>query len=83
MEDVIHHGLEGHRRIGEAKEYHQGFVQPLVSYKGSLPLVTGFDPNIVVSPSNIKLCEERGTLELIYHLSDQRQWIAIFDGDHV
>ncbi|KAF9800026.1 hypothetical protein IEO21_10453 [Rhodonia placenta] len=70
MENIIHHRLEGRGGIGEAEEHHQGFVQPLVSYKGGFPLVTGFDPDVVVSPSNIELGEERGTAELIHHLGD-------------
>ncbi|KAF9799044.1 hypothetical protein IEO21_10626 [Rhodonia placenta] len=83
MEDVIHHRLEGGGGIGEAEEHHQGFIQFPVSHKGRLPLVTGFDPDIVISPSDIELGEERGTAELIHHLGDQRQGVAIFDGDRV
>ncbi|KAF9794510.1 hypothetical protein IEO21_11184 [Rhodonia placenta] len=83
MEDVIHHGLEGRGGIGEAEEHHQGFIQSPVSHKGGFPLITGFDPDIVVSPSDIELRKERGTVELIYHLGDQRQGVAIFDHDRV
>ncbi|KAF9799819.1 hypothetical protein IEO21_10499 [Rhodonia placenta] len=83
MEDVIHHCLEGRREIGEAEEHHQGFIQSPVSYEGSLPFVTSFDPDVVVSPSDIELREECGTTELIYHLGDQQQGIAIFDRDRV
>ncbi|KAF9799457.1 hypothetical protein IEO21_10567 [Rhodonia placenta] len=83
MEDVIHHRLEGRGGIGEAEEHHQGFVQSPVSYKGRLPFVTGFDPDVVISPSDIELREERGTAELIYHFGDQRQWVAILDSDCV
>ncbi|OSX65285.1 hypothetical protein POSPLADRAFT_1134436, partial [Postia placenta MAD-698-R-SB12] len=83
MEDLVHHGLEGRRGVGEAEEHHQGFVQPPVSYEGGLPFVTGFDPDIVIAPPDIKLRKERGTVELIHHLGDQRQGVAIFDGDRV
>ncbi|KAF9794862.1 hypothetical protein IEO21_11144 [Rhodonia placenta] len=83
MEDVIHHCLEGCGGIGEAKEHHQGLVQSPVSHKGRLPFVTGFDPDVVISPSDIELREERGTTELIHHFGDQRQWVAILDSDRV
>ncbi|KAF9796276.1 hypothetical protein IEO21_11016 [Rhodonia placenta] len=83
MEDVIHHRLEGRRGIGEAEEHHQGFVQSPVSHKGHLPFVTSFDPDVIVSSSDVKLCEEHGTTELIYHFGDQRQWVAILDSDRV
>ncbi|KAF9798068.1 hypothetical protein IEO21_10789 [Rhodonia placenta] len=83
MEDDIHHCLESRGGIGEAEEHYQRFVQPPVSYKGSLPLITGFDLDIIVSSSDIELCEERSTLELVDHLGNQQQWIAIFDGNCV
>ncbi|KAF9799982.1 hypothetical protein IEO21_10467 [Rhodonia placenta] len=83
MEDVIHHGLEGRGGVGEAEEHHQGFVQSPVSHKGRLPFVTSFDANVVVSPSDIELRKERSATELIHHLGDQRQGVAIFDCDRV
>ncbi|KAF9798063.1 hypothetical protein IEO21_10792 [Rhodonia placenta] len=49
MEDFIHHGLEGHRGVGEAEEHYQGFIQSPVSYEGSLLFVTGFDLDVIVS----------------------------------
>ncbi|KAF9798183.1 hypothetical protein IEO21_10778 [Rhodonia placenta] len=83
MENVIHHCMEGCGGIGEAEEHYQGFVQPPIRYEGGLPLVTGFDPDVVVSPSDIELRKERGAAKLIYHLGDQRQGVAIFDCDRV
>ena len=80
---MIHPGLEGRGRVHEAEEHHQGFIQPPVSYKGGFPLVTGFDLDVVVSPSDIELGEERGTAEFIHHLGDQRQGVTIFDHDRV
>ncbi|KAF9800169.1 hypothetical protein IEO21_10419 [Rhodonia placenta] len=83
MEDVIHHRLEGRGGVGETEEHHQGFVQSLVSHKGHLPFISGFDPDIIVSPSNVELHKERSTVEFIYHLGDQRQGVVIFDRDCV
>ncbi|KAF9797487.1 hypothetical protein IEO21_10870 [Rhodonia placenta] len=83
MEDVVHHRLEGRRGIGETEEHHQGFVQSPVSHKGRLPFITGFDADVVVSPLDIELRKERSTTELIHHLGDQRQGVAIFDHDRV
>ncbi|KAF9800755.1 hypothetical protein IEO21_10299 [Rhodonia placenta] len=81
MEDVIDHRLEGRGGIGEAEEHHQGFVQSPVSHKGRLPLITGFDLDIIVSPPDVELCEECSAAKLVYHLSDQWQWVAILDSD--
>ena len=60
LEDVVHHRLEGSRAVGEAKEHNQGFEEALVRPEGSLPLVSLFDPYIVISPSYIQLGEVLG-----------------------
>ncbi|KAF9800151.1 hypothetical protein IEO21_10425 [Rhodonia placenta] len=83
MENIIYHRLEGCGGVGEAKEHYQGFVQSPVGHEGRLPLVTGFDPDVVVFPLNVKLCKERGAVELIYHLGNQRQGVAIFNCDRI
>ena len=56
-ENVIHHGLEGCRAIGETEEHHQGLEQSSVGSEGSLPLITLLDPDIIVPPPNIQLGE--------------------------
>ncbi|KAF9801366.1 hypothetical protein IEO21_10133 [Rhodonia placenta] len=83
QEDVIHHRLEGCGGIGEAEEHYQGFVQSPVCYEGRFPFVTGFDPDVVVSPSDIELRKERSAAELVHHFGDQRQRIAILNRDRV
>ncbi|KAF9800931.1 hypothetical protein IEO21_10257 [Rhodonia placenta] len=83
MKNIIHHCLEGRGGVGEADEHHQGLIQPSVGHKGRFPLVTSFDPDVVVSPPDIELCEEHSSTELVYHLSDQWQGVAIFDRDRV
>ena len=59
-EDVIHHCLEGSQAVGEAKEHKQGFEEAPIHLEGSLPLISLFDPYIVISPSYIQLCEVLG-----------------------
>ena len=77
-EDVIHHGLEGGRAIGETEE-HQGFKQPSVGSEGDLPLVTLLDSDIIVPPSNIQLGEVLHPLELVYEPRNKRNRILVLD----
>ena len=54
LEDVVHHGLEGGRAVGEAKEHDQGFKEAPICLEGGFPLVSLFDLHIVVSPTYIQ-----------------------------
>ena len=49
FEDVIHYRMEGSRAVGEAKEHDQGFEEASICLEGGLPLVSLFDPYIVIS----------------------------------
>jgi hypothetical protein len=69
-EDGVHHHLERCRGIGEAKEHYRGFKESLWGEKGSLPFIPWFDPNIIVPPVDIKLCEEGATAEAVDGLWD-------------
>jgi hypothetical protein len=69
--------LEGGRRVGETKEHDSGFEEAFVSVKRSLPLMAIFDPNIVVAPSNIKLCEDVGLFEFVNEIGDEGKGIGI------
>jgi hypothetical protein len=53
LEDVIHHGLEHCRAIGEAEEHYKWFVEAVIGAKGCLPLVTLLDANIAEAPTNM------------------------------
>ena len=71
LEDVIHHHLEGGRGIGQSKKHHQGFEKSLICTKSCLPLITIFHTHIIVSPTNIELCEVLGSSELVYKVQNQ------------
>ncbi|ETW81361.1 hypothetical protein HETIRDRAFT_318867, partial [Heterobasidion irregulare TC 32-1] len=60
-EDHVHHGLE----VGKAEEHHRGFVRTQWSNESCLPLVSFFDPYIVVSPSYVQFAENGGPF---YHI---------------
>ena len=52
LEDVVHHGLEGGRAVGEAEEHDHGFKEAPIRSEGGFPLVS--DSHIVVSPTDIQ-----------------------------
>ncbi|KAI0312979.1 hypothetical protein OF83DRAFT_1036300, partial [Amylostereum chailletii] len=89
FEKFIHHCLECRRRIHKAKEHHQGFVQPTVSFESGLPLVSFLDMDIlvvldiVVAPADIYLGEDLGTLEFVDELGDEWEWVFVLDGAFV
>ena len=54
----IHFLQEGSRGVCQAKEYYKWFKQSMVGNKGCLVLISFLDMHIVVSPSDIKFCED-------------------------
>ena len=65
LEDVIHHGLEGHRAVCKAEKHHKGFEQPVIGTKRGFPFVPFFYSNVVVTPLHVELGEILGSAELI------------------
>ena len=60
LEDVVHHGLEGCRAVGEPEEHHQGFEEAPIHSEGGFPFVSLLDSYIVVSPMYIRFCKVSG-----------------------
>ncbi|KZT62210.1 hypothetical protein CALCODRAFT_415849, partial [Calocera cornea HHB12733] len=51
--DIIHHGLEGAGAVDQAEKHHERFEQAAICSECCLPLISLFDPDIVVTPLNI------------------------------
>ena len=64
MEEVIHETLECGSGVSETEEHDNGFEEAFVSDKGGLSLVTIFDADIVIAPTDIKLGKELASLSL-------------------
>ena len=79
FEDVVHHHLEGSRAVGEAKQHDQGFEEASIHPEGSLPLVSLFDPYIVISPLYVQLCEVLGSgvRDLVDDIRDKGKWVGM------
>ena len=48
--------------------------------EGGFPLVSVFDADVVVAPTNVKLGEDFCIFELIDEVGDQGEWVGISDG---
>ena len=54
MKDMIHHGLEGGRRVRKAEKHDRRFVQAIVCFECCLMFVTLLDAYVVVPPLDIE-----------------------------
>ena len=60
LADIVHHGLEGDRTVGEAEEHDQGFKEAPIHSEGSFPLISLLDLHIVVSPMYVQFHKVSG-----------------------
>ena len=77
--DGVHEGLECSRGVRQAKEHDQWFEKTLVGGKGSLPLISFFDSDIVVAPTNVEFGEVLGPFETVDNVRDEGEWVAVLD----
>ena len=78
-ECFIHVTLKGGRGVGETKEHNCWFEESLISPESCLPLITFFDPDVIISPSDIKFGKEARVLGLVNEFLDQWQRVLILD----
>ena len=77
--DVVHHSLEGGRRIAQPKEHDSGFKQSPICPKGYLPLISLPHLYIVISPLNIQLGDVPRILDLVDMFLDEGKGITVLD----
>jgi len=69
-EGVVHESLESGGGVGEAKEHDGGFEEAFMSDKSGFPLVSVFDADIVVAPSDVEFGEDLCIPEFIDKIGD-------------
>jgi hypothetical protein len=79
LEDSIHHGLEGGRRVGESEEHYSGLEESFIRYEGRFPSILLFNENFIIPPFNIEPCEYGGSSQAVNELGNKRRGIAIFN----
>ena len=69
-EEVVHHKLKGGRRVAESKKHYGGFKESFVGFEGRFPLISIFDTDIVISPSDVQFGEIFGAFEFVNEFGD-------------
>ncbi|KDQ25396.1 hypothetical protein PLEOSDRAFT_1045877, partial [Pleurotus ostreatus PC15] len=78
-EEVVHHGLEGRRAVGQSEEHYQQLEESARSPKHGLPLVTLLDLDVVETPLDVELGEVASVPEFIHQVRDERERVPILD----
>ena len=79
-EGVVHKSLEHCQRVTKAEEHDHWFEESFVGDESHLPLVTIFDADVVVSPTNIELSEVVSVFQLVHEVGDERKEVGIVGG---
>ena len=76
---VIHEALESGGEIGETEKHHHRFEESFMGDEGSFPLMSVFDSDIIVSPSNVELDEDFRPLEFIDEVGNEEKRVCVTD----
>jgi hypothetical protein len=83
LEDVIHEELECCRGIHQSEWHDKVFEGAVTCAKGSLPLLTRSDPNIVISCTKVKLGVDVRTFELVDEVRNEGYRVLVLSGETV
>jgi len=72
--------LEDGGTVGHSEKHHKGFEETTIGMEGCLPLVSGLDSYVIETPSDVKLCEVLGSMELGDELGDEGEGVPVLDG---
>ena len=75
----VHHGLECRWWVAHPKEHYCWFEESSIRFKGSFPLVSISDPNIVVSPAHVQFSESFCSFEFVEEFTNQGKGIGVLD----
>ncbi len=68
LEDVVHHGLEHCRGVGESKVHDGGFKESVPHFESHFPFVSFFYVYVVIPPSDVQFCVDMGITEVSYEV---------------
>ena len=69
-EGVVHESLESGGGVGEAEEHDGRFEEAFVGDEGGFPLVSVFDADVIVAPSDVEFGENLCIPEFIDEIRD-------------
>ena len=73
----IHHRLEGGWGVSEAKEHDSGLVEASPGFESGFVFVSLFDPDVIVSPSDVQLRVNVGSPQVADERSDERERVLV------
>ena len=76
VEGVVHESLQGGRGVGKAKEHHSWFEESFMSDKGSFPMVSILNVNVIISPANIEFGKDFHSLKFVNEVRDEGKGYA-------
>ena len=71
--------MKGGGRVGKTKEHYGQFKKSFVGDKGSFPLVSILDMDIVISPADVKFGKDLCSLEFINEVRDEGEGVYVMD----
>src|ERR1700719_749769 len=71
-EDLVHHCLECRGRVRKTEEHNERFKETAVRQECSFELIAFLNPNVVITPANVKFSVELGVREFIDQLGYER-----------
>jgi len=71
--------LEGGGTVGHSEEHHERFEKAAIGMEGCLPFISGLDTYIIETPSDVKLCEVLGSMELGDEFRDEEEGAPVLD----
>ena len=78
-EQIVHHMLEGSRRIAKTEEHYQGLEEPILCNKGGQPFMSFGDSDIIITGTNVHLHKESFSFEFVNKIRNSREWVRILD----
>jgi hypothetical protein len=79
-ERVIHESLKGGGGVVHAEKHDRRFEEAFMSNECALPLISVFDTDVVVAPSNIEFGEDLSSFEFIDEVRDKGKRVGITSG---
>src|SRR6266404_8738840 len=79
LEYLVHHGLKGTRGVGQTEEHNPWFKKAIFGFKRRFLFVPCFDPDVIVTPSHVKLGEDICILYLTDKVLDEWKGVSVPD----
>ena len=79
-ERVIHESLKCGGGVAKTREHDSGFKKSFVGDESRFPLVTVFDADVVVPPTNVELGKVASIFQLVHEVGDEGKGVGIAGG---